>query len=182
MGKLKTLYAAMDQKYNETADYYGFHCKSCKDNCCLTRFYHHTVLEYFYILYGYNTLESDRQIKVKSMALEVCRKTDEADKRGAAIRIMCPLNFDGLCILYDYRPMICRLHGIPHELQKADHSVVYSPGCESFTQQAESKKYYKFDRTPFYIKMAELENELRHAAGINQKLKMTVAQMLIEGL
>ncbi len=76
--------------------------------------------------------------------------------------------------------MICRLHGIPHELQKAGHRVMYSPGCDAFTKQIKAKEYYKFDRTPFYIKMAELENELKKAAGITQKLKMTVAEMLIE--
>jgi Fe-S-cluster containining protein len=133
-------------------------------------------------LSGYNVLDSEMKIKVKNIALEVCRKTEEADKRGTGIRIMCPLNFDGLCVLYDHRPMICRLHGIPHELQKPGHQVYYGPGCESFTEQAGSKKYYKFDRTPFYINMAQLENELRHETGINRKLKMTVAQMLIESL
>lgn len=177
--RLKTLYAAMDQKYKEAADYYGFHCQGCRDNCCLTRFYHYTLLEYLYILKGYNTLGSDRQIETKNRALEVCRKTDEADKKGTAVRLMCPLNFDGLCILYDYRPMICRLHGIPHELQKAGQNVIHSPGCDAFAEQNREKSYFKFDRTPFYIKMAELENKLKKAANIKQKIKMTVAQMLM---
>jgi Fe-S-cluster containining protein len=182
LDRLMVIYAAMDQKYQEAADYYGFHCEGCKDNCCLTRFYHHTLLEYLYILKGYNTLVPDRQIETKNRTLEVCRKTDEADEKGMAVRLMCPLNFDGLCILYNYRPMICRLHGIPHELQRAGQNVIHSPGCDAFTEQNREKSYFRFDRTPFYIKMAELENELKHAAGINQKLKMTVAEMLIEGL
>lgn len=176
---LKVIYAAMDQKYQEAADYYGFHCEGCEDNCCLTRFYHYTLLEYFYILKGYNTLGPDRQIEAKNRALEVCRKTDAADEKGMAVRLMCPLNFDGLCILYDYRPMICRLHGIPHELQRPGQNVIHSPGCEAFTKQNKEKNYFKFDRTPFYIKMAQLENELKKEAGITQKIKMTVAQMLI---
>ena len=182
LDRLRVIYEAMDQKYKEAADYYGFHCQGCHDNCCLTRFYHYTLLEYLYILKGYNTLEPGRQIEIKNRAIEVCRKTDESDEKGMTVRLMCPLNFNALCILYDYRPMICRLHGIPHELQKVGHSVMYSPGCEAFTKQIKSKEYYKFDRTPFYIKMAELENELKKAAGITQKLKMTVAEMLIKGL
>ena len=178
LDRLKVIYADMDQKYQEAADYYGFYCEGCKDNCCLTRFHHHTLLEYLYIIKGYNTLGPDRQIETKNRALEVCRKTDEADEKGMAVRLMCPLNFDALCILYDYRPMICRLHGIPHELQRAGQNVMHSPGCDTFTEQNREKSYFRFDRTPFYIKMAELENKLKHAAGINQKLKMTVAQML----
>lgn len=179
LDRLKVIYEAMDQKYKEAADYYGFHCQGCHDNCCLTRFYHYTLLEYFYILEGYNTLRPGRQIETRNRALEVCRKTDEADEKGIKARLMCPLNFDDMCILYSYRPMICRLHGIPHELQREGQNVIHSPGCDVFTEQNREKSYFRFDRTPFYIKMAELENKLKCAAGINQKLKMTVAQMLI---
>ncbi|RZB29613.1 MAG: hypothetical protein SRB1_01893 [Desulfobacteraceae bacterium Eth-SRB1] len=179
LDRLKVIYAAMDKKYHEAADYYGFYCEGCKDNCCRTLFYHYTLLEYFYILEGYGTLEYDRQVEIKNRALEVCGKTDEAEKKGMKVRLMCPLNFDDMCVLYVYRPMICRLHGIPHELQRAGQNVVHSPGCDAFTEQNKKKSYFKFDRTPFYIKMAELENELKMAANITQKLKMTVAQMLI---
>ncbi|MBW2567935.1 MAG: hypothetical protein JRD93_00110 [Deltaproteobacteria bacterium] len=182
LDRLKVIYAAMDQKYQEAADYYGFYCEGCKDNCCSTLFYHYTLLEYFYILKGYSTLEYDRQVEIRNRVLEVCRKTDEADKKGMKVRLMCPLNFDDRCILYNYRPMICRLHGISHELQKSGQNVVHSPGCDAFTEQNREKSYFKFDRTPFYIRMAELENELKKEAGVTQKLKMTVAEMLIEGL
>lgn len=178
LDRLRLIYEAMDQKYKEAADYYEFHCQGCYENCCLTRFYHHTLLEYLYILEGYNTLEPGRQIETMKRALEVCRKTDEADKKGVSVRLMCPLNFDEKCILYNYRPMICRLHGIPHELQKGAQNVIHSPGCRVFTEQTREKGYFRFDRTPFYIKMAELENGLKKAAGIDQKIKMTVAQML----
>ena len=179
LDSLKVIYEAMDQKYQEAADYYGFYCEGCKDNCCRTLFYHYTLLEYFYIHEGYNTLEYDRKVEIKTRALEVCRKTDEAKEKGMAVRLMCPLNFDGLCILYDYRPMICRLHGIPHELQRPGQNVIHSPGCDAFAEQNRKKSYFKFDRTAYYIQMAELENEVKKAANMTQKLKMTVAEMLM---
>ena len=75
--------------------------------------------------------------------------------------------------------MICRLHGIPHQLQKPGQGIMYSPGCEAFTKQCEAKEYIKFDRTPFYVEMAKHERELREAVGFAQKFKMTVAEMLI---
>jgi hypothetical protein len=168
----------MDLKYKEAADYYGFDCKGCEDNCCFTRFFHHTLLEYLYIMEGYGTLDRTKQVKVKRRALEVCRKTDEAVEKGIPVRVMCPLNFDGLCLMYDYRPMICRLHGIPHELQRPGQSTMYGLGCDTFTKQCQEKELFKFDRTPFYIEMAELEKELRQAVGVRQKIKLTVAQML----
>ena len=177
--RLKIIYSAMDKKYQEAADYYNFYCMGCDDNCCFTRFYHHTLLEYFYIMEGYNTLVNEKQVEVKQRALEVCRKTREADEKGVPVRSMCPLNVNNLCLIYTYRPMICRLHGIPHVLQRPGQGVLYASGCEVFIEQCQKKEPFKFDRTPFYMEMAELEKELKQAVGMTQKIKMTVAQMLV---
>jgi len=49
----------------------------------------------------------------------------------------------------------------------------------AFSKYYNEKDYYSFDRTPFYVKMASLEKELKQAAGITTKIKMTVADMLI---
>jgi len=176
--RLETLCSGMDKKYQEAAEYYGFHCKGCEDNCCFTRFYHHTFLEYLYIMEGYNTLVNEKRVEVKHRALEVCRKTRETDKKGVPVKLMCPLNFNNLCLIYTYRPMICRLHGISHVLHRPGQGLLYAEGCEVFTEQCQGKKRFEFDRTPFYIKMAELEKELKQTVGMTQKIKMTVAQML----
>lgn len=175
---LKSLFESMDQKYNEAAAYYGFHCSGCEDNCCLTRFYHHTFLEYLYLLKGFDGLSHEKKAEIKDRAESVCRETAQADKNREKIRIMCPLNAEGLCSLYEYRPMICRLHGLPHELRRPGQNAVYSPGCEAFTAQCGDKTYFQFDRTPFYIDMAKLEAELKQAIGTGQKVRMTVAEML----
>ena len=180
LDRLKAIYATMDQKYSAAADHYGFNCRGCDDNCCLTRFLHHTLLEYFYILKGFRTLDNDKQVAVKLRARDVYQKTDQADEKGLSVRLMCPLNFDGLCLLYEYRPMICRLHGIPHELQIANLGYDYKPGCNVFSKECLQKNYVKFDRTPFYREMAKLENELRQAVNITQKVKYTVAEIFIK--
>jgi hypothetical protein len=54
-------YADMDRAYAEVADRYGFHCNGCADSCCLTRFYHHTLLEYLYLAEWVRGLASDRR-------------------------------------------------------------------------------------------------------------------------
>ena len=178
LDRLKIIYAAMDRRYQAAADYYGFHCTGCEDNCCFTRFYHYTLLEYLYILEGLNNLDGEKRAQIKGRALDVCRETGRAEAQGVPVRMMCPLCVDSVCLLYAYRPMICRLHGIPHELQSPGGGLVQASGCGAFTTQFQGKPRFKFDRTPFYLDMAGLEKELRQAVGMPIKIKMTVAEMI----
>jgi len=177
--RLKTIFASMDSKYKEAADYYGFNCTGCEESCCLTRFYHHTLLEYFYLHEGFKTLDQEQQNQIKHKAAEVCRQTDLADEKDQPVRLMCPLNCDGRCVLYSYRPMICRLFGIPHELQQPGTEVAHRPGCGVFSEHCLDKGYFKFNRTPFFIEMAKMEMELKQTVEITQKIKLTVADMVI---
>ena len=178
--RLQAIFADMDRKYGKAADYYGFQCRGCEDNCCLTRFYHHTYLEYLFILRGFNALEPSIRHTIQAKAESVCRQTQVADNKGLPVRLMCPLNKDGMCALYHYRPMICRLHGIPHELHKPGRSIVRGPGCGEFDNQSSDKPYIKFDRTRFYFEMAGLENEFKRATGLSGRIKLTIAEMIIE--
>jgi Fe-S-cluster containining protein len=177
--RLKQIYAAMDRAYHRAADPYSFTCDGCGDNCCQTRFYHHTIIEYFYIMEGLTKLTLKKQNEVKSRAMTVVDETARLDGSGVVVRLMCPLNFDEMCILYPYRPMICRLHGIPHELQKPGQSPVYGPGCETFDRRCGRQGYFKFDRTPYYHQVAMLEQDVRQTLGFDEKIKMTVAEMIL---
>ena len=179
--RLQSIFADMDRHYGAAAEYYGFHCNGCKDNCCRTRFYHHTYLEYLFIHAGLNNLAHQKRQEVQSRATLVCRKIEKTDEKATPLRQMCPLNSDGRCILYMYRPMICRLHGIPHELRKPGQNAIRGLGCRMFAVQCSNKSYRKFDRTPFYFEMAKLESELKQAAGLSGKIKMTIAEMIIAG-
>lgn len=179
LDRLGILFSEMDRKYNEVADFYGFVCTGCENNCCLARFYHHSLLEYLYLYEGYVALAQEKKISIMNRAMEVTRKTTESGEKGLPVRQMCPLNFKAVCILYNYRPMICRLHGIPHELARTGRQTIYGPGCDQFTQMCREKPYSRFDRTPFYTDMAALEKDLRKAVGFSQKLKWTVAEMII---
>ena len=180
--RLETLFGEMDRSYTAVAGQYGFQCNGCADNCCMTRFYHHTLLEYLYLLEGLRTLESDVRHTIYEKALTASAGMDNADRRGEARRIMCPLNRNDRCTLYPYRPMICRLHGIPHELQRPGGSPIRNPGCDAFFKQCRQRgqrDYTRFDRTPFYLQMAALEQELRRTTGYSEKIKLTIAQMLV---
>ena len=177
--RLQTIFADMDQKYDRAAGHYGFLCRGCEENCCRTRFYHHTFIEYLFIRNGFEGLPVPEQSEILAGAKEVCRQVKLADEQGRPVRLMCPLNSDGLCRLYRHRPMICRLHGIPHELRRPAQPAVYGPGCGDFDARCSDKPYVKFDRTPFYLEMAALENEFKQASGLTDRIKMTVAEMIL---
>jgi len=177
--RLQEIFAAMDQEYNRATEHYQFQCEGCRDNCCLTHFYHHTYLEYYYFRWGFEKLDSRKKGEILSKAEEVRRETAKADEKALPVRLMCPLNCDSLCSLYSFRPMICRMHGIPHELQKPGSKVIHGPGCGTFDDRCSYKRYYKFDRTPFYLEMAKLEDKFKQAVGLDGRIKMTVAEMIL---
>ncbi len=177
--RLQQIYGAMDDAYRRAAGDYGFTCDGCRHNCCLTRFYHHTIIEYAYLKEGLMTLKREVHSRIKSQAMTVIDAMDQADRNRGAVRLMCPLNFDTRCILYLHRPMICRLHGIPHELQKPRQQTIRGPGCETFNRRCGAKRYFQFDRTPFYHDMAKLEHDVKRSMDFTGKIRMTVAEMIL---
>jgi Fe-S-cluster containining protein len=179
LDRMRQIFTGMDQKYDQAATHYKFLCTGCEDNCCRTRFHHHTYLEFLYIRAGFEKLEPTGRHAIQAKAEAVCRLTAQAQKKGAAVRLMCPLNDAGLCRLYPYRPMICRLHGIPYELQTPGRSVSCGPGCGAFDEQCSGRPYFKFDRTPFYFEMAELESEFKQTIGLTGRIKLTIAEMIL---
>lgn len=176
--KLAELYAEMDQAYDQAAAAYGFDCKGCSDNCCQTRFYHHTHIETAYLLSGFSRLEALRQEKVYRRSEEIVAA--QRKNLPGADRLMCPVNMDGWCLLYAYRPMICRLHGLAHELHLPGKGKTFGSGCGEFEHLCGDQTYVPFDRTPFYTKMAALEQEFKTYAGIKTRLKKTVAEMIVD--
>ncbi len=177
--KLQAIFSAMDLAYSEVADATGFFCTGCEDNCCRTRFYHHTYLEWLYLYHGWEKLAAEQRSAIHSRAEEVCRQMAAAGPAQDTPRQMCPLNSDGLCELYEFRPMICRLHGIPHTLHRPDGRKVIGSGCDDFHQQCASPGDAALDRTPHYRALAALEQQIRRALGLTDKLKLTVADMIV---
>ena len=43
LGKLETIYGAMDRAYGEAASFYRMDCAGCQDNCCRTYFFHYAI-------------------------------------------------------------------------------------------------------------------------------------------
>ncbi|MCF8111743.1 MAG: YkgJ family cysteine cluster protein [Desulfobacteraceae bacterium] len=182
LGDLEQLYEEMDREYARVAARYGFQCTGCIDNCCLSRFYHYTYSEYIYLRRGFAQLSQQKRAEVRKRAEKYVEALEQRGSQGddSPFRMMCPLNESGLCILYSRRPMICRLHGLPHELALPGRpKTVFGPGCHEFAEKCGHLPYYPFDRTRFYMCMSELEAGARKILGASQKPKKTVAHMLI---
>jgi hypothetical protein len=175
--RLRRLYARMDVAYDQAASRYGFVCSGCENSCCRTRFHHHTWVEYAVLRDGFEELPTALQAQILRRAETWC--AEHAGDSGDA-RPLCPLNTEGRCVLYVHRPMICRLHGIPHELRWPGQPEQRNPGCGDFSRRCGHMPYYSFDRTPLYADLAQLESEFQQALGVRRRFKHTIAEMLLD--
>jgi len=176
------LYTDMDRDYRRSADACGFVCNGCEDNCCRTLFYHHTYLEYVTVRAGFAKLSKDRRELTRARAADYL-KAVAAGGNNINQRPMCPLNESGRCILYAERPMICRLHGVEHGFTPPGQiQVRIGPGCEDFYRQCGHTAHQRLDRTPHYLKLAKLESDFKQVLGIHRKLKLTLADMVLQEL
>jgi Fe-S-cluster containining protein len=177
--EFEQLLARMDQAYRQTADAAGFECRGCLQNCCRTLFFHHTLTELLYLKAGLARLSADAHNRIRERAAVVDRMHDTQQAQQPSAGTMCPLNERDRCMLYAHRPMICRLHGLPHRLQRPDGKVLSGPGCDDFYRQSGSVSSVALDRTPHYTAMAGVEKALRQKWDFGARIKMTIAQMVI---
>lgn len=176
--RLEEIYKEMELRYSIVADSLDFNCKDCTDNCCYTHFRHHTLIEYLYLIKGIESLDDKLRLKIIENAFSVVSKTSEAEANGEKIRILCPINNDGLCSLYEHRLMICRLHGTAHYFD-SPRGRIKGPGCFRFEELSKNKKKVPMlDRTDIYRNLAFLEMDLRKKTGYDFKFKHSIAEMI----
>lgn len=160
--RLTELYRQIDDQYREIAETIGLTCIGCDGvRCCTVDLRLHTFMEMHYVRRGFNTLDPAlrNEVLLRSRTMKAAK---EADPYGEAYRnAVCALNVGGKCVLYAYRPMICRLAGIPHVFVRPDGKTLESGGCSHYTEQiGQSRHDAKIDRTEYYRAMAELEMEI----------------------
>jgi hypothetical protein len=177
------LYRDMEAAYDQTAKALNFSCSGCPDNCCDSYFLHHTYTEWLYLWQGLKALEKSQLQIITEKAKKYVTESETALARGKRPIIMCPLNTDGLCSLYSYRLMICRLHGVPATFTRPDGQKLNFPGCFRCQEQSPAdNSVASLDRTQFFRRLVDLEIGLlgqgRMAA---PKVKLTIAQMIVKG-
>ena len=180
---LKDLYQQMEDEYNNVANQLNLSCTGCEDNCCSSYFQHHTYIEWAYLWRGIQACSPEKRQLFVQRAKDYVQKSEEMLKQGQTPNIMCPLNTDGWCELYEYRLMICRLHGVPNRIKMPNKTVKDFPGCSPCQKiTARMDRFPALDRTPLYIRLAELEREFVGKKGKDlPKVNMTLAEMLVRG-
>ena len=181
--QLAELYHDMEAAYAHTAKAINFSCSGCPDNCCDSYFLHHTYTEWSYLWHGLKTLEENLLQKITEKAAQYVVQSEAALARGERPIIMCPLNTDGLCSLYPYRLMICRLHGVPATFTRPDGQKLDFPGCFQCQEHiSANNSITALDRTQFFRRLVELEiGLLGHKRMTAPKVKLTIAQMIVKG-
>ncbi|MDY6837561.1 MAG: hypothetical protein SWH78_06280 [Thermodesulfobacteriota bacterium] len=181
--KLSRLYSEMEEAYNRTAVEIGLTCKGCSDNCCTSYFQHHTYIEWAYLWEGIMSCPEEMQRKILARAGEYVKESQMLLAQGIRPRVMCPLNDDGLCQLYEYRLMICRMHGVPNSLVMPDGERMTFPGCSRCQGlYSDLREVPVLDRTGFYKDLASLEMAfMGEKIRAFPKVNLTLAEMLVHG-
>jgi len=178
--RLAALYGKMAQAYAKAAPK-DFTCESCGQNCCVSHFQHHTYLEWHYLWEGLNALPEAKRAEYQERARDNVARARAAMERGEVPAVMCPVNEDGKCGLYEQRMMICRMYGVPNILV-GRAGLRQFPGCPKCMELTQGGEYDRIDRTLLYRELAQLEMEyLGSRRNQVPKVDMTLAEMILAG-
>jgi hypothetical protein len=131
-----------------------------------------------YLRLGLNSLAPELRERVIDSARAILAVKYRSPYGDAYRNAVCAGNIDGLCVLYKFRPMICRLAGIPHVIHRPDGREVRSEGCARYNSDFRSLSTdLEIDRTGFYREMAQIEIEIIKTVGRRIEGR-TVAEVL----
>jgi len=184
--RLNNIYRAMEEEYDEVARQLRFSCSGCPDNCCDSYFLHHTSIEWAYLWQGMRQLPPGRQREILDRAAAADRVCQEELANGRRPVVMCPLNEHGLCVLYPYRLLVCRTHGVPAVMTRPDGKRLSFPGCfrcqEIVRARGKDADIPFVDRTRLLQQLVMVENELTQGIYRSRpRIRMTIAEMLVKG-
>jgi len=177
---LADLYRRMEAAYDIVARQLDFSCRGCTDNCCDSYFLHHTKIEWAYLREGLGRLSAEEQAQIRRRAHAYRLGAQKALAAGERPALNCPLlREDGLCGLYHYRLMICRMHGVPSSLTFPNGRVQRFPGCFRCQELTAGRSATPtVERAPLLRELARLEQSF---APVGQpRIKMTIADMILD--
>jgi Fe-S-cluster containining protein len=175
--QMAALYAEMQDAYDRVRAHYGFSCEGCAENCCTQRFLHHTMAEYRYLLHGLREADPALVRRIMTRAREAMHAYAREEASGEPEEVICPANEGGLCTVYAHRPMICRMHGLPHRFRRPDGREERGGGCGPFVD-ATPKADWSVNRTGLYQALARMERDLRRTG--RHAGSMSTAAMLVD--
>lgn len=177
------VYEEIQTMYDEVAGALAFTCEGCPDNCCDSYFQHHTYTEWAYLWEGLEKLGPEKVTEIETRAKDYILAVDKSQGAGQRPQVMCPLNEGGLCLPYQHRLLICRLHGVPASMTRPDGQKRNFPGCFRCQEiVGENEDGPRMDRTKIFQKFVAIEMEwLGVKRQVLPKVKMTIAEMIIKG-
>lgn len=181
--RMEKIYADMEVSYDRVASELDFSCSGCNDNCCDSYFLHYTYIEWSYLWLGIQELPEVQQQRLVEKAHHYVVGVEKALQAGRRPQIMCPLNEDGLCLLYKHRLMVCRSHGVPAQMTRPDGKQIEFSGCFRCQEKIRGNDDPpRVERTAMLGALARLEGEfLENRRGHYPRVKMTIAEMLVKG-
>lgn len=88
-------------------------CKAGCSHCCEEGDYPLSQMELEYLMAGYSKLEAEK----KKIIQENIKKIVKGGK--------CPFLYDSRCLVYEYRPIICRVHGLAYICKNKTVKIPY---------------------------------------------------------
>ena len=108
-------------------------CRAGCDICCNSSYYPSSALEYEYVRTGINTLLSEeKKQEIYDKVIKILKDRRNFLKTNPNVMeysYSCPFLVDGACGIYQYRPLLCRTHGLIYNdienenRQKAPHCM-----------------------------------------------------------
>lgn len=164
-----------------------FDIVKCRPGCfdCCQGLFDIGLLDAIFVQQGMKRLKPQQLQIVKEKARELIEKAKKIDKDFAPPyslsewdetridelvlnvgKVFCPfINDEGFCSIYEYRPLVCRLIGIP--VIDISGEVIYVEGCEKNPLEREgafsprlSLNYYQISKQEEEI-IKELVNDLK---------------------
>lgn len=184
--RISDLYRRMEDAYDVVARQLDFSCRDCPDNCCNSYFLHYTRIEWAWLWEGLRALPPEQLAAVSRRATEYQRQAAAELAAGRRPEIMCPLNEEGRCALYEHRLMICRLHGVPSSLSFPNGQVQQFPGCFRCQELVAGRdKVPTVERASLLRELVELERTFLTGNGLSAvgaaKIKQSIAEMILAG-
>ena len=144
---------------NRINSYFKLHkefifCKKGCTDCCEIGEYPFSRLEAEYLMKGYTTLLPETQIKIKNnISKIILLKKNNTDKR---FTYCCPFLINKECVLYKYRGIVCRTHGLAYISEDKvilpecvnlglNYSKLYNPQKHEITLYNPIKENLKID-------------------------------------
>ncbi len=171
------LLARADRAFEEMQRKYP-RCITCKEGCsdCCHAVFGLFPIESLYINRRFNELDADtrkqaikqgetadRELREMEKRLKQCDAGDheEINQVMARTRVRCPLlGEDDKCLIYRYRPVTCRVYGIPTAI-KGRARVCWKAGFER------GQSYPVFNLDGIYRELYRLSGEALRRAGVN---------------